>query len=132
MVLEFHNHRNSQKIKEPVAYVLYNASQKLGRKNKIKYSLDLKPPVCRGSSNNQNWQVFDSDFFEKTGMDYSPILKYLNIQCIFFGLLFGGSFQKMECPRKAILVGGFFFPPQNTSHFFIFCMVPNGFFHDTC
>jgi hypothetical protein len=27
VVLEVHNHRNSQKIKEPVSYVLYHASK---------------------------------------------------------------------------------------------------------
>jgi hypothetical protein len=34
VVLEVHNHRNSQKIKEPVSYVLYHAYQKLEKKKK--------------------------------------------------------------------------------------------------
>jgi len=36
VLLEVHNHRNSQKIKEPVSYVLYHASQKLEKKKEKK------------------------------------------------------------------------------------------------
>jgi hypothetical protein len=74
---------------------------KIGKKkNKKKNSLALKPPVCRGSSNNQNRQFFDSDFFEKTGIHDSPILKYLNTQCIFFVYCLGGHFKRWNASEK--------------------------------
>lgn len=107
--------------------LLKNWKKEKKRKEKPLYKT-IKPPVCRGSSNNQNRQFFDSDFFEKTGIHDSPILKYLNTQCIFFVYCLGGSFQKMECPRKSHSSGGVFFFPS-FFHFFswylmVFSMIP--------